>query len=110
MKNVFYLFIVLLALFIQYNTGYGQVWTEDWESGIGDWSVSNGTWEVGVPTTGPVAAYSGQNCVATKLTGNYSKNVDSRFISPPFTVPDSNENPRLRFWHWFEFYDGNSSV
>lgn len=77
---------------------------EDWENGIGDWWVSDGTWEVGVPTSGPNAAHTGQNCAATNLSGNYSDYADNSGLTTPwFTVPAAFENPRLRFWHWYNF-------
>jgi len=73
------------------------------ENGIGDWYADRGTWEVGVPLSGPGSAYSGENVAGTVLNGNYEENVDSRLISPPFKVPAASENPRLRFWHWYSF-------
>ncbi|NIA30301.1 MAG: T9SS type A sorting domain-containing protein [Actinobacteria bacterium] len=76
---------------------------EGWEGGIGDWSAERGTWQIGKPTTGPNSAYSGKNCLATVLDDNYEEWVDSRFVSPKFTVPAANKNPSLRFWHWFSF-------
>src|SRR5204863_281019 len=82
---------------------------EGFESGLGDWFSESGTWEVGVPTSGPPTnslgrrAFSGTNCAATVLAGSYASYVDSRFISPAFAVPAANSSPRLRFWHWFSF-------
>jgi hypothetical protein len=75
---------------------------ESFEAGEGDWSVDYGTWEVGKPTSGPLAAHTGTNCAATVLAGNYANNVDSRLISPPFSVPASG-SPVLRFWQWVNF-------
>jgi len=75
---------------------------KDFESGLGDWSVDFGTWEIGKPTSGPNAAHTGTNCAATILAGNYANNVDTRLISPPFAVP-TNSSPSLRFWHWYNF-------
>ncbi|MCK6620794.1 MAG: T9SS type A sorting domain-containing protein [Calditrichaceae bacterium] len=83
---------------------------ETWETGLGDWYASRGTWEVGMPTSGPGSAYMGQNCAATKLSDNYHANVDSRLISPPFTVPGANQNPRLRFWHWYNISSGDQAT
>lgn len=28
---------------------------------------------------------------------------DSRLVSPKFEVPSTDQNPSLRFWHWFSF-------
>lgn len=74
---------------------------ESFESGEGDWSVDYGTWEVGKPTSGPGAAHTGANCAATVLAGNYANNVDTRLLTPPFTVPTN--SPALRFWQWYNF-------
>ena len=76
---------------------------EDWESGLGDWNPERGTWEVGVPTSGPGSAHGGENCAATVLSGNYHGTVSSRLTSPPFVVPSAAETPSLRFWHWYSF-------
>ena len=74
---------------------------EGFESNADDWAVDFGTWEIGQPTSGPKAGYESANCAATILAGNYTTNVDSRLISPPFLVPSN--SPALRFWHWYNF-------
>jgi Immune inhibitor A-like, MAM domain len=73
---------------------------ESFESSLGDWIVDYGTWETGVPVSGPKQAHGGTNCAATALAGNYGYNVESRLISPPFVVPSSSGQV-LRFWHWY---------
>lgn len=84
------------------------VWSDDFE---GDWTqnwyAESGTWEVGEPTIGPDGAHLGENCAGTNLNGVYNVYADSRFVSPPVTVPEASENPRLRFWHWFNFYNND---
>ena len=67
------------------------------------WQVSDGTWQIGVPTSGPGGAFSGTNLAATLLGGNYEDWQDSRLVSPQFLVPAADQNPRLRFWHWYQF-------
>jgi hypothetical protein len=81
------------------------LWSEDWEDNwIIDWHVDAGTWEVGVPTSGPDSAFIGLNCAATILDGNYTEPVDSRLIRhTSFVVPPASQNPRFRFWHWYSF-------
>ena len=80
---------------------------DDFELGLGDWWAQSGMWQLGVPTAGPSAAYSGDSCVGTVLGGNYPEppyrggSQTSRLISPPFVVPPN--NPRLRFFHWYDF-------
>jgi hypothetical protein len=73
---------------------------ENFENGLGDWSVDTGTWAVGKPTSGPGSAHGGTNCAGTILTGNYGWNVDTRLISPAFTVGTS---PLFRFAQWYSF-------
>jgi bacillopeptidase F (M6 metalloprotease family) len=82
---------------------------ESWEAGLGDWYADRGTWEVGEPTSGPGSAYSGQNCLATVLAGNYSGSASSRFISPAFILPGASENPNLTFWHWYNIYSDDEA-
>ncbi len=80
---------------------------EDFEFGLGHWWSESGMWQVGAPTSGPGIAYSGDSCAATVLAGDYTEppwgnyGQSSRLISPPFVVPS--DNPRLRFWHWYDF-------
>ncbi|MGD0058865.1 MAG: choice-of-anchor J domain-containing protein, partial [Verrucomicrobiia bacterium] len=76
---------------------------EGFENGIGDWYAETGVWQVGVPTSGPGSAHSGTNCAATILNGNYPWSANSRFISPPVTIPAASQSPRLRFYEWYSF-------
>jgi hypothetical protein len=82
---------------------------EGFETGLGNWSVDNGTWEAGAPHSGPQRAFEGTNCAATVLNfggGKYAPNTDSRLVSPPFSVPCAQAAPRLRFAEWYDFADG----
>jgi hypothetical protein len=83
---------------------------ESFESGLGNWTVDNGTWETGIPTFGPAHAADGINCAGTVLSGRYGGNTDSRLISPPFTVPPVSQVPRLRFWQWLRSQSGDPST
>ena len=71
------------------------------------WTAGTGIWEIGMPTSGPAAnaggnrAHEGTNVLATILSGNYTDDRSSRIVSPAFTVPVADQNPRLRFWHWW---------
>lgn len=75
---------------------------EGFEAGQGNWSVEQGTWQIGIPTSGPGKAHAGTNCAATVLAGNYPASTDTRLLSPYFVVP-TNGSPALRFWHWYSF-------
>jgi len=61
-----------------------------------------------MPSEGPNASHEGSMCLGTVLAGNYPGNSNTRFIRVnPFVIPDSIQHPRLRFWHWFSFSDGD---
>lgn len=81
------------------------VWSEDWEGSWTDnWHADQAVWEAGVPKSGPNTPHSGLKCAATVLNGNYPDYADTRMIRhTTFVVPDASENPRLRFWHWYNF-------
>ena len=85
---------------------------EGWENGWENWSADNGLWAVGAPSNpnGPAAAYDGKNCVSSGLIQNDSLGQSSNLLSPPITVPAAGQNPRLRFWHWFNLAGNGSYV
>jgi PKD repeat protein len=73
---------------------------QDFESGLGDWTVDNGIWEVGTPTVGPMAAHQGTQCAAVGMDGNYPSGGSSRLISPEFAVPPRVPGQEV----WLRFY------
>lgn len=81
---------------------------EGFENGIGDWASERGTWQVGMPTSGPDTAYAGVRCAATVLAADYHEGVDSKLISPPFLVPNATASPAVQFWHWYSFNAGDN--
>ncbi|MCK6556938.1 immune inhibitor A [Candidatus Binatia bacterium] len=90
--------------------GSGTVLRDDleqpdfWE----DWAVSNGSWQWGIPSSGPGTAHQGDKLIATVLDGNYGDDTSSRIERlTKFVVPDATQNPRLRFWHWYNFGGGD---
>ena len=77
----------------------------DFEGGWSSWSTTNGLWEVGAPTSGPLACHNGTQCAATVLDGDYV-NTTSKLLSPTVTLPalaTPDEEIHLTFWHWFVF-------
>jgi hypothetical protein len=57
--------IITLTLFLSLFVGGFSaqtevIFSEDFESGALTWTISNGVWEIGVPTSGPGAAHSGR--------------------------------------------------
>ncbi len=91
---------------LKISRGATMVYSEDFEEGWGNWSVSNGVWEIGTPTSGPGSSYGGTSCAATILAGNYPADTDSRLVSPRIQLGsvDDGESIFLRFWHWFSLY------
>lgn len=113
-SNRFWKTVLIIIFSVASTTLFAQtVLNQDFESGIGNWWVDNGLWEVGVPTVGPDSAHSGQNCAGTVLDGNYPIGADTRLISPYIILPtlSSGEHINLKFWHWFRMnehsYYGN---
>jgi len=79
---------------------------EDFESDWGAWSSDNGVWQVGEPTLeGGPSCYSGTECAATVLGGNYPYPTDSRLISPQVILSPvaAGEEIALRFRQWFSY-------
>ncbi|MBL9127574.1 MAG: hypothetical protein JNL97_08005, partial [Verrucomicrobiales bacterium] len=72
------------------------------------WTADFGVWEIGTPTDALVPPHSGTRCLATRLTGRYADTRLSRVASAPFVVPSANQQPRLRFWHWWSFSYGDA--
>ena len=93
---------------VQISTGdYQFRGFEGFESGASDWAPTRGNWQIGTPTIGPNAAFSGTNCAALRLSAAHPNLVNSSLLSPPFLVPPVEQNPRLRFQHWFSTYGGD---
>src|SRR6185295_18659912 len=85
---------------------------EGFEGGLGDWSVDQGVWQIGVPTSGPGSAHTGSNVAATVLSGNYPAFQDSRLISPAVVLPSvgAGEVLQLRYWEWFSYSSYDSGT
>ena len=80
----------------------GNDFFDDMESGSSKW-ITGGTncdWELGAPTSGPGAAYSGSNVSATNLTGNYASSMDA-WIQTANLKHLSYTPATLNFYHWF---------
>lgn len=51
-----------------------RIWGEGFEGACPFGWTFGGDWQCGTPTSGPGVAYSGSQCIATNLSGNYSNN------------------------------------
>jgi bacillopeptidase F (M6 metalloprotease family) len=100
-----------ISIEVSSNVGLSLPFTEDFESGLGDWWVSNGSWQVGTPVVGPTNCNNGSQCAGTILGANYVGN-DSYLVSPSLSLPTlaANEMIQLRFWHWFNLVSDWSRV
>jgi bacillopeptidase F (M6 metalloprotease family)/subtilisin family serine protease len=58
-------------------------------------------WQWGAPTSGPMAAHSGQNLYATNLAGNYAANTNAYLATPPIYLADTT----TAILQWYEWYD-----
>ena len=79
-----FLLLLLVSIIVFTNTTFAQIiWTEDWESGIGNWYADNGVWEVGMPTSGFDSAYSVQTIakqyLKRQLSYRFKFTVDQPF-------------------------------
>lgn len=76
----------------EYPTPPTVVYSDDFESGQGGWTISGGPtpWEIGAPDPsvagGPGAAFSGANVFGTDLDGGYAEDTDSVLLSPPIDL------------------------
>ena len=103
-----YLFYTLIIFTVSSMSLIAQtIHFKDFEDGIGNWSVSNGLWEVGVPLVGPTTAHSGQNCAGTDLDANYPGYANTSLRSPYILLPNitEGEHIKLKFWYWFNIFE-----
>ena len=79
--------------------------TGDFEAGWADWGAGRGVWQVGAPTVGPVACFTGSQCAGTVLDGSYPANTDSRLVSATMQLPTvaGDDEVHLRFQQWFSY-------
>jgi len=75
------------------------------------WTVTNGVWQVGVPTSGPMSGAGGsQKCAATNLAGGYPAcGTSTRLVSWYVPLPNVGPGEVIRLNHqvWFSTEDGN---
>jgi bacillopeptidase F len=76
---------------------------EDFETGLGDWGIWNGSWEIGLPTDGPAECFGGSNqCAGTVLDAS-TPNNHAMLISPAIVLPaiGAMDEIHLRYQEWF---------
>ncbi len=71
------------------------------DGGVEDTILGN-AWDIGVPTSGPGFAYSGENVWATGLGDNYPDYDSGRAFIQREADLSTVSKPVLSFWHWLE--------
>ncbi|MEM9692626.1 MAG: hypothetical protein AAGA56_08780, partial [Myxococcota bacterium] len=80
------------------------IYVDDFETSCASWTFT-GDWACGPPTSGPAAAVSGSNVIATNLSGNYATDVnfgDATATSSPINLTGTT-SPQLSFAVWHEW-------
>lgn len=80
--------------------GYEQNF-EQQPAGWKSYGTAN-TWEWGVPTSGPNAAFSGEKVYATNLDGNYDNKANMNLQMPPIDLPEGSSYLQFKQWHDLE--------
>jgi bacillopeptidase F len=60
------------------------------------------TWEWGIPTSGPGAAFSGEKVYATTLAGTYQSRANMNLQMPPVDLPEGNSYLQFKQWYNLE--------
>ena len=86
-----------------------EIFEADFETGLGDWQVSNGVWELCLHSE--YDPNFGYFYMATNCDENYHPITDSLLISPDIDLTGltllEDEEVHLRFWHWFVYEPGD---
>ncbi|WP_430791328.1 S8 family serine peptidase [Virgibacillus flavescens] len=90
--------------------GISSGYSQDFESTPYGWTSfgENNSWEVGVPTTGPENATSGERVYATNLDGNYENSTNATLVMPPIDLPEEDTFLQFKKWHELESYQSGS--
>ncbi|MBH0162434.1 S8 family peptidase [Fictibacillus sp. 26RED30] len=84
--------------------GISSGYSEDFEGNPTGWTSfgANNSWEHGVPTSGPGAAFSGEKVYASSLAGNYANSANMTLVMPPVDLPEGNTYLQFKQWHDLE--------
>jgi hypothetical protein len=85
-------------------------WSDGFESGGTDWSITGGVWAIGAPTKsdGP-SAIEGSKVAGTVLDADYGNNENAWLISPDIDVPAAKNHPRVGLRYWYELASGDTA-
>jgi bacillopeptidase F len=79
-------------------------YTQDFEHNPDGWTSFGdaNSWEWGVPTTGPGAAFSGEKAYATNLDGTYDSRANMSLQMPPIDLPEGSSFLQFKQWYNLE--------
>jgi hypothetical protein len=109
--NIFFCLCAALLLVVGNSRAETVFWSDNFETNAASHWTNNGVWHIGSPTAGPALnaagyrTHSAANCASTQ---NYPYNQDARMVCTNYNGNSSlfiptNQFPRLRFWHWFNY-------
>jgi hypothetical protein len=78
---------------------------EDFEASDGGF-FATGSWEWGIPTSGPDTAYSGTKLWATELDTNYSNDAQDFLYLPAVDLSGLALTPIFSFYHYYDMEEG----
>jgi len=94
-----------LELAVLLESGNNEIF-EDFESISQITYMETGDWERGIPSIGPMNAYSGVQLWATDLSNNYSNGSILSTLETGEIVVFGINNPVLKFYHWYVMENG----
>jgi len=95
-----------LELVLLLEPGNNEIF-EDFETISQITYLESGDWEWGIPSIGPMSAYSGVQLWATDLNNNYSNGSTLSTFETGGIVIFGINNPVLKFYHWYAIESGN---
>ena len=114
-NKLFFGFMCLAIFFVAIPTAKAEVveviFSDDFETGLGNWQVSNGVWELCLRAEPDPDL--GLFYVETKCGENYPNHTDSRlFTNIDLTRVEvtGDQEIHLRFWQWFYYGDDHGLI
>jgi hypothetical protein len=106
-KNLKGYIIFFLLFFTHLQSQDSIYYHSDFESNDGGLTAT-GSWEWGLPFSGPDTAHSGFMLWGTNLNGNYP-DLANDYLELPTLDLSTASSARLTFWHWYEFEEDAGS-
>lgn len=93
---------------VKVSKGVKPGYVQDFENDFAGFTTggTGGTWQWGVPQSGPGSAASGTKVIATNLSGTYAPNANSYLLAPPIDLTDSSEGALVSYKQWYGLEEG----